>query len=87
MLRLKLPILYTTEKSDRKEDLGLKTNKEDFIYRDVIFYRIDAVGDYSEDGISTGGSLINSGGELYVCSLSKEEVDELIMNYLNGQMI
>lgn len=87
MLRLKLPILYHTEKSDRKEDLGLKINKEDFAYRDVIFYRIDAVGDDLEDGIPTGGSLINSGGELYVCSLSKEKVDEMIMNYLNEQML
>lgn len=78
-MRVIIPILYNTENTTQKDNLGLKVAREDYDVRNVIFYNIDSVGDSLDDeGFPDGGCSINSGGELYFSPLSKEEVDNLI---------
>lgn len=79
-MRLILPILHYDEESATLEALDIPTSDRDGIFRDVIFYNIDAVGDDAVNGVPTKGAIIYCGGLEFITHLSKEEVDQMISN-------
>lgn len=79
-MRLVIPVLHNTEESEQKEKLGMEIFDEDLDVRDMIFYRIDVLGDYTEEG-QVAGCMIVSGGETFQSPWKKERIDRMIMNY------
>lgn len=76
-----LPIFYNSEGAAQLEELGVIPDLEDCDLRDMDFYIINAVGEYTEDG-NTYTSIV-SGSEIFICYLSKSEVTKRISKSLN----
>jgi hypothetical protein len=78
-MRLILPILYNTDETTKKDEIGVDIKVSEYIIRDMIFYQISSVGQYVENGIVMDNySQIYSNGISFYCALSVNEVDKLI---------
>lgn len=75
-MRLILPVIYRKVESDYKIDASLPLDKDDFVVKHVIFYRIDAIEFVRNND---NECIVICGSENYRVALSVMEVDKKVM--------
>jgi hypothetical protein len=78
-MRLILPVIYRKVESDYKIDANIPFEKDDFVVKNVIFYRIDAI-EFIRD--NQNECMIVCGCENYRVALSVKEVDKKVMKQM-----
>ena len=79
-MKLKIPVLWHTEETRQKEELGIDVSSEEVTTRIVTFYTIDSIVDYYED--DEVYTKFYCSGQVYLTTLQRDELEELIDNQL-----
>ena len=75
-----LPIFHHTDQSATLKDCGIDYTFEDNCeIREIIFYQINAISEYLDDGKSY--TSIHSNGSEYISSLNIKEVKKIIQQH------
>ena len=82
-MKLKIPVLWHTDETLQKEELGIDVSSDEVTTRIITFYTIDIITDYFEDGNSY--SRVYSNGQVFISTLSRDEVENMIDKQLNKQ--
>ena len=79
-VNLRLPIVFNTEETLIKTSLEIDVELVDCIIKDMVFYSINAISVYSENGVIY--TTIHSNGDDFICSLPMVQVESLIADSL-----
>jgi len=75
---IRLPILFNTDATTQLEKLDIDVSYDDCEVRESLFINIDVVTPNRKD--DKNYTDIHAGGDLFVCALSIDEVEQLIKN-------
>ena len=79
MVSIKLPIFFKTDESHAAEISGKSYSLETHCAkRKIIFYNINAIGPYVEEGTDKRYTSVFSNGDEFICPLSVKEVELII---------
>lgn len=79
MVSIKLPIFFKTDESHTAEISGKNYTLEPHCAkRKIIFYNINAIGPYIEEGTDKRYTSVFSNGDEFICPLSVKEVELII---------
>jgi hypothetical protein len=83
VMKLKIPVLWHTDETMQKEELGIEVSSDEVTTRLVTFYTIDSVTDYYED--NKVYTKFYSCGQVYLTTIDRNtletKIDEqLILN-------
>jgi len=79
MVSIKLPIFFKTDESHAAEISGKSYSLETHCAkRKIIFYNINAIATYTEEGSDKRYTSVFSNGDEFICPLPMKEVELII---------
>lgn len=76
VMKLKIPVLWHTEEAAQKEDIGIDVPTSEAADRVVIFYTIDSIVYYYDEGIEY--TKFYSCGVPYLTRILVDELEKMI---------
>ena len=79
-INLRLPIFFNGEEAKSRLALDMEVPLSDCFTMDMVFYSVNGLSVYVEDGLSM--TVVHSNGDDFLCSMQLEKVEGLIAESL-----